>query len=250
VTDLSPALARGTEGHSQLSADAAVISREELEKDLLAGKDVYLQESRFQAVLDGVPVVGVPDLVHLQGRSCEMVLELKFSKRPDLFIDRFVQAQTYALLLEGNGYATGRALCVVGIVQTPADRDARQTQLDYLRERGVLQDILALCRSLRSRVGDQHGLKNPLTVRHGEVTLQGFPFDPPSAKKHLAWALDYWRNRREPAPTPHGAKCRRCAFNAAGVCPRPQRPPHGGMRVLRRREDGRDAVEVTWTPDP
>jgi hypothetical protein len=248
VVERTPAMEAGALGHRELSADARPIPREALEAEIRAGRDIVLQESRFDGILDGVPVVGVPDLVDLQGRRCRFVLELKFSRRADLFIDRFVQAQTYALLLSQGGFETEGTVCVVGVVPTGRPESARR--LRGLREEGVLDGILDRCRAVAAAMeADAGGLSSPQTVRHAGVTLQAFRFDRPQAVKHLAWALEYWRGRREPVPTPHAAKCRVCPFNAARLCPRPRaasavagRPPAAAPAPPRprrwvRRED-------------
>lgn len=218
----TPAMDAGTLGHRELSADARPVTAADLEAEIRAGREILLQESRFDGVLEGVPVVGVPDLVYLEGRRLRLVLEFKFSRRPDLFIDRFVQAQTYGLLLSQGGFETEETVCVVGIV--PARRDGASGA--PLREKGLLDGILERCREVaREILGDAGGLSPARTVRTSEITLQAFRFDRAQAVRHLAWALAYWKGAREPLPTRHAPKCRVCSFNAAGLCPRPQAAP-------------------------
>ncbi|MBV8881778.1 MAG: hypothetical protein JO332_17605 [Planctomycetaceae bacterium] len=249
IRTLSPALDRGTEAHEALSADATVISRKEFDQDVADGKELFLQESRFQADIEGVPVIGVPDLVHLRGRRCELVLEMKFSRRPTLYIDRYVQAQTYALLLARNGFDLDRTPCVVGVVQAPLD-GTPDDRFDSLKRNGILQTILDRCRTLRSRepLGWRaRGAENPVTIREGPVTLQAFPFDPKAVMDHLRWAFDFWKSRRDPLAAVTAAKCKVCPYNAARVCAVAKAAPDRAFDLRTIREDGKDIVEVRRT---
>jgi hypothetical protein len=142
ISVVSPAMELGSAGHGAISADAVPMTRGELEELVGRGEDVYLQESRFAAPILDAPVVGVPDLIHLKGREARLVLEFKFSRRDDLFIDRFIQAQTYALLLEGSGYRTDDTVCVVGVLPSRAPRDPEASTMEHLRKEGVLRRIL------------------------------------------------------------------------------------------------------------
>jgi hypothetical protein len=245
----SPALDHGTAAHEQLSAEAAVISRADLEKDVAEGKELYLQESRFEADIDGVPVVGVPDLVHLNGRRCDLVLEMKFSRRPSLFLDRYIQAQAYGLLLERNGFVLDRTPCVVGVVQVPFEGD-RDDKLDYLYRNGVLESILDRCRDLRHRepLGwAGRGERNPVTLRAGPVTLQAVPYNPAAVLGHLRWAFDFWKSLREPSAADSAAKCKVCPYNAARVCGQAKAPPDGAFDLRRIREEGQEFLDVRRT---
>jgi hypothetical protein len=248
---VSPALERGTEGHGAFSADAVPMSREELEARVRGGEDVYLQESRFAAPIHDAPVVGVPDLVHLRGRDARLVLEFKFSRRDDLFIDRFIQAQTYGLLLEGNGYRMDEAVCVVGVLPSPASREADRSKMDYLRRDGVLAKILERSAGLRERlIRSPRALFSLRSTEEGSGTLHAFRYDPNGARRHLRWALDYWLERREAVPTKHASKCRSCAFNAAGLCEKARSGPDPRLSVQPAILDGRPMLEVRWQESP
>jgi len=249
IRALSPALDLGTEGHERLSAGARPITREDFEKDVAEGRELYLQESRFEAVIDGVPVIGVPDLVHLQGRRCDLVLEMKFSRRPALYVDRYVQAQTYGLLLAQNGFDMARTACVVGIVPSPLE-GGRDEKLKALRQEGVLHRILDRCWSLAEQDGKRwaaRGVKNPLTLQEGPVTLQAFPFKSSDVQEHLRWAFDFWKSRRDPEAATTPAKCKVCPYNAARVCGSAKAPPDRAFRTRTIREDGKEFLEVTLT---
>jgi hypothetical protein len=242
---VSPALERGTEGHLAMSAGAVPISRDELEARVQGGEDVYLQESRFTARVHETPVIGAPDLVHLRGRDARLVLEFKFSRRDDLFIDRFIQAQSYGLLLEGSGYRMDETVCVLGVLPSPAPGDPGGSKMDALRKDGVLGTILERSAQLRERL-----LRSPrslFSLRSTDAaigTLHAFRYDPTTARRHLRWALDYWQGRREAVPTTHASKCRRCAFNAAGLCAKARSAPDPRFLVQPAILDGRPMVEV------
>jgi len=249
IRALSPALDLGTEGHERLSAGARPITRLYFEKDVAECRELYLQESRFEAEIDGVPVVGVPDLVHLQGRRCDLVLEMKFSRRPALYVDRYVQAQTYGLLLAQNGFDMARTACVIGIVPSPVE-GARDEKLNALRQEGVLHRILDRCWSLAEQDGKRwaaRGVKNPLTLQEGPVTLQAFPFRSADVREHLGWAFDFWKSRRGPEAATTPAKCKVCPYNAAGVCGSAKARPDRAFRIRTIREEGREFLEVTLT---
>jgi len=242
----SAALDLGTDAHERLSAGATVITRAEFEKDVAAGNDLVLQESRFQAEIDGVPVVGVPDLVRLRGRRCDLVLEMKFSKRSALYLDRFIQAQSYGLLLSRNGFELDRTPCVVGVVRAPLAGE-RDEKLRTLKESGILHAILDRCRELRDRepLGwKSRGVENPVTLQEGPVTLQAFPFREAAVLPHLRWAFDFWKSKREPLASSSAAKCRACPYNAAGVCDQARGAPDRAFRVRKLRENGADVLEV------
>jgi hypothetical protein len=251
VRIVSPALERGTEGHHALSADAAPIARQELEARLSSGEDVYLQESRFTAPIHDAPVIGVPDLIHLKGRDARLILEFKFSRRDTLFLDRFIQAQTYGLLLEGSGYKMDGAVCVVGVLPSPGMRDPGGSTRDALRKNGVLDTILGRSALLRDRLIRSPGSLVSLRTREvGSGTLHAFRYDPLSARRHLRWAIDYWQGRREAVPTTHASKCRSCAFNAAGLCAKARSIPDPRLSVQPRVFDGRPSLEVRWQESP
>lgn len=242
----SAALDLGTEAHERLSAGATVISRDEFEKDVALGKELFLQESRFEAEIEGVPLVGVPDLVHLQGRRCDLVLEMKFSRRSTLYLDRYIQAQSYALLLARNGFDLGRTPCVVGVFQAPLEGE-RNEKFRTLKESGVLQAILDRCRELRERepLGwGARGAENPVTLREGPVTLQAFPFNSAALLPHLRWAFEFWKSLRAPLASASAAKCKACPYNAAGVCLQARGAPDRAFRLEKVREEGIEFLDV------
>lgn len=246
ISVVSPALARGTAGHGALSADAVPMTPDELAARVRLGEDIFLQESRFSAPIHGAAVIGVPDLVHLRGRDARLVLEFKFSRRDDLFIDRFIQAQAYGLLLEGSGYGMDDTVCVVGVLPSPPSRSPDETAVDRLRKEGVLDRILERCAELRERIVRSPRRIFSLRSREESGTLHAFRFEPLGAKRHLRWALDYWNQRREAVATRHASKCRVCPYNAARVCSKARAAPDARFQVLPAILDGRPTLEVRW----
>ena len=251
VSISSPALERGTQGHGAFSADAVPISREELDARVRDGEDIYLQESRFTAPIHDAQVIGVPDLIHLKGRDARLVLEFKFSRRDDLFIDRFIQAQTYGLLLEGSGYRMDEAVCVVGVLPSPASRERDESKMDFLRRDGVLRKILDRSAALSKRLFHSPGRRFSLrSTEEGSGTLHAFRYEPATARRHLRWAMDYWQERREAVATTHSSKCRSCGFNAAGLCAKARSAPDPRLLVQPAILDGRPMLEVRWQESP
>lgn len=250
ISVVSPALERGTAGHGAISAGAVPMTHAELEEQVLRGQEIYLQESRFSAPIYDATVIGIPDLIHLKGRDARLVLEFKFSKRADLFIDRFIQAQAYALLLEGSGYRTDRTVCVVGVLPSPEDREPSDSKMEHLKKGGVLPRILDRCAELSGRL--DRSPRHVFSLRSTEETgtLHAFRFEPRTARLHLRWALDYWQGRREAVATTHASKCRVCPFNAARVCAKARTAPDPRLNVLPSILDGRPMLEVRWKETP
>jgi hypothetical protein len=248
---VSPALERGTAGHGALSEGAVPLSREDFDARVRRGEELYLQESRFRARVHDAPLVGVPDLLHLKGRDARLVLEFKFSKRDDLFIDRFIQAQAYGALLEGLGYRMDETVCVLGVLSPGTPRDSDSSRMESLKKDGVLQKILGRSAELGERLrGSPRRVFSLRSRDEASGTLHAFRFESRTARLHLGWALDYWKERREAIATPHASKCRRCAFNAAGVCVKARTGPDPRLRVQPAILDGRPLLEVRWQEPP
>jgi hypothetical protein len=229
VSAVTPAMEEGIAGHEALSAGAVPLSREELDQRLLAGRDVDLQESPFAASIHDAAVVGVPDLVRLRGRDARLVLEFKFSKHDALFMDRFVQAEAYALLLRQSGFGTDGTVCVVGILPPSAAGEDDGSRIDALRRGGVLEKLLERSDGMADRFARSPRSRFSLHSWEKSGALHAFRFEAATAERHLRWALDYWKQRREAVATRNSSKCRVCPFNAARLCPqarvRPQEAP-------------------------
>jgi hypothetical protein len=123
--------------------------------------------------------------------------------------------------------------------------------MDRLRKEGVLQKILDRSAEMAGRLGNSPRRVFSLRSREEDSgTLHAFRFDPRAAKRHLRWALDYWKQRREAVATRHASKCRLCAFNAARVCSKARSVPDPRLSVQPAILDGRPMVEVRWQEEP
>ena len=230
------ALESGTKGHEELSRDAVSVTPKEFEQALAKNKHVLLQESRFETTVNGAHIVGVPDLVDFRARRCLLILEFKFSARPNPFIDRYVQAQLYGWLLQRNGYDVTRLDCAVCVVRPVWTANSGISKLQTLTELGFLEEVAAVCITARKKM-KQHPMakRDPLTIEEDAWTLHFYRYEEAAAEKSMRWALGYWLGNREPVPTKNPSKCRKCAFNAAGVCSSALDTPDAEFRVRRRK---------------
>ena len=225
IAPVTPEMEEGTAGHRALSAGAVPMTREELDDRILAGREVDLQESPFAAAIQEATVVGIPDLIRLRGRDARLILEFKFSRHDELFMDRVVQAEAYALLLRQSGFATDGAVCVVAILPPTAAGTTGGSRIDDLRRGGVLEKILDRSEEMAERLTRSSQSRFSLHSAEDSGMLHAFRFDPRAAQSRLGWALDYWKQRREAVATRSASKCRVCPFNAARLCPRARVAP-------------------------
>ncbi len=210
----SSAMKTGKEGHNQLETGAAPISKETLESGLAKGKTFTLFEYPLQAAWEGIPIWGRPDLVQLGGRSAQMVIEFKFSKRATLFPSQQTQALLYGWLLQQNGFQVDDLLCAV-VIFPPSLLESKSLPPD------LLHALLKTVETYRTKA-----LQKKVTSTHRDQynTLHLFPFHPPTAKGRLRWAVQYWQGKRAPALNASPNKCRNCSFNAQGLCEQPLSP--------------------------
>lgn len=244
IKSVSAALEVGIKAHKEASADAMPATREEILEKIRHGDEFYLRESLFRATLDEVPIAGIPDVIHLRGRRCGLLLEFKFSSHKRLFLSYFVQAQLYGLLLEANDLDVGKLKCAVAVVHVPMDASEKRERLQIVQQKGLLADILAGCRKVAGRMRSPRGFRNAIAEQGHGWTYHVFSFDYATAVERLRDALAYWRGHREPRPTTHLKKCCVCSYNAAGVCKEALTEPDPALRVRRRRRGHRTTIEV------
>jgi hypothetical protein len=94
-----------------------------------------------------------------------------------------------------------------------------ESRIDALRQGGVLGRILERSDRMAERLSLRARSRASLHAGEESATLHAFRFDPRTAQRHLRWALDYWKRRREAVATRSASKCRVCPFNAARLCP-------------------------------
>jgi len=147
-----------------------------------------------------IDVAGFPDAVVFEFTRPRWVIELKTTRGDPtrLWDDQLVQVRVYGLLLERMGF------------------DCSGMKIALVRWR---QDAAASRNSeMLPRIADAlfSGRTAELESRYG-MKFFVFSHDAAEAEKAVAWAQDYWLNRRNPVPTGSAAKCKVCEFRT--VCP-------------------------------
>jgi hypothetical protein len=208
VEPTSPAMEIGTEGHAHLEEGAIPIGREEIDASLRQGKSLTLFEFPMEGVWEEIPIWGRPDLVQLKGRSARLLIEFKFSRRSNLFPSQQTQANLYGWLLRQNRFEVDSLLCAVAIF--PAT-------ISHLKPlpTDLIEKLLQVTEQLRAKTFRS---AVPILRQESLFTLHLFPFRPEIAERDLRWAVDYWREKREPEPSGSINKCRICRFNAEALC--------------------------------
>lgn len=225
----------GTQGHDEISKDAKLISEKELKKALSGNRRVVLQETRFIGEFDGVRIIGVPDLLDLRGRRCNYVLEFKFSRRTEPFLDRYVQCQLYGWLLEQQGYIIKSLICAICVIPYAVPASERSERVALLRDFKEIDNILSMLKASMKNMRNRKLARNaPLTLEHEGCVLHAFSYDKIQAERYLHHSLEYWLGKRESMPTTNAVKCSKCEFNAASVCKSALAIPDRGIRVLHR----------------
>jgi len=222
------AASAGREAHARMAAAAVPAPREVIEERAREGR-VIVVESRFSASFDGLPIVGIPDVVCFDHGKATAVLEYKFRRlrRPELTMGERVQLYVYGYLLEESGYDASDLLlvCVYG----PQESRASLPRGDS----GVVEAIT--CRA-RREVGGAPEKKNwrieSLELPGGfMVGARCFFYDRDEAERELEFAASFWHGRRSAKPTTRANKCASCLYNHLGECADALAPFAGGPRV-------------------
>jgi len=148
------------------------------------------------------------------------LLEIKTFEKGSfrLYRDHAVQAKLYALLLDEMGFNCLKTLLYVVGVNRKARDKADKTKLNELlclltvileKRGGVIHAKREVVRRVAEKIDDKNlaGL-----VASGNLSIFWFPYDRNDALKDLAWAKDYWLERREPQPTKNPNKCKTCEY--------------------------------------
>ncbi|MEM2098614.1 MAG: hypothetical protein QXU99_02550 [Candidatus Bathyarchaeia archaeon] len=195
--------------------------------------------ARFPLVaeVEGLPVVGVPDIVgFIAGTAC-FVLELKtFGARIfRLYSSQVVQAKVYGLLLDAMGFDCSKLLLyIVGIRRgmnaevsgkmltrllftlalTPEVRNLSKT-VYISKDQIMFADDKRLAKLFR--LEKQAVKKFVDLVSAANLSIFCLPYSRDDALESLKWAKGYWFGDRDAVPTRKQAKCRVCDF--AENCP-------------------------------
>lgn len=192
----TPAKARGTATHEAAAAAAEPISDEEFWAAMERGDRTVLVESPLVSEAAEFLLSGVPDAVLFDDGKPQLLFERKTTARPDrLYKNQRFQAWLYGYMLDRLGHDTDEL--TVAILSHEQSLNATiATELQELVLRGYAE-----------LAPGSHELTNaPRSVLHLSE------FSPVEYVEDLDWALEYWRDEREPIPTTVAGKCRACEY--------------------------------------
>lgn len=193
------AKAKGRELHDELIKTQKATTNAII-KGIRSGKQ-YGCVFSLAAEVDGLPILGKPDLVLFFNRTPISVIDLKTTRREDgrVWPNERLQLQTYGLLLHQMGFDTSSLSLAVaknwGTVPKPL----------FMKQ--VVKEI--------SDIILGKGSPSKWVVRSldsGNLSLFAFDFE--KAHKDVQWAKEYWLSKRDPIPTKNENKCRKCEYAA------------------------------------
>ena len=196
----TPAKVRGTATHEAAAAAAEPISDEEFWAAMERGDRTILVESPLVSEAAEFLLSGIPDAVLFDDGKPQLLFERKTTARPDrLYKNQHFQAWLYGFMLDSLGYDTDEL--TVAILSHEQSLNATiATELQELVLNGYTE----------MSPGSHELMAASRAVLHlSEFSIAEYIED-------LDWALDYWRNDRDPMPTTVAAKCRACEY--ADVC--------------------------------
>ncbi|MBX3278197.1 MAG: PD-(D/E)XK nuclease family protein [Acidobacteria bacterium] len=210
----------GAAAHSVLEAEAEKLEREELRRRIAAGAELRLREFPLKAYIDGVPLYGKIDHVEFEGRRALWLYDFKFSRYSHrLFPNHQLQLSLYGLLLAANDYDVSDLICAVVIVPPKPGKSGRLTRTDPKLAN------LAITSSKELRDGYGGVRRGGRLFHEAGFAVHAFKFQEQGARDEFADALGYWIGLREARVADSAAKCRSCAYNAAGLCTVAIAPP-------------------------
>lgn len=191
-------------------------------------------EQTLVANLEGFRIVGRLDLLYLYDEKAILILDLKHTDSKEPSLDARVQVLLYGLLVEQH-FVTDE-LCL-GIVLVR--RNVGLTKLLLCREQ-FLEEISVRC--LQAREHMIRFKRKKTRVVSDDWRAFFYRYDPDEARKHLDWALRYWRGGRAPIPAKKCPnKCVTCPWNAARLCRHALKPPD--PRFLVKKDNGRIVID-------
>lgn len=233
VVPVSQMLENGNFGHAGL---------EQRDRDFQATWDSIRRGNpgTLRATFDGVPLVGIPDYLVTGRDGVTLLLEYKFTRRPELYPSRLDQANSYGYLAEANGRCDPKRF-VLGVVALSSlalgnGRPLAPRDVDAVRPE-IKKQSWAVARELLAKDVDMLPTAGPGWSAHL------WPYEPSVARATLTDALAYWKQQRAPRDShEHTRKCEACPINAVDLCPATQVPTNlfeihhqGANLVVRRR---------------
>jgi len=163
----------------------------------------------LHAQIGGLRVAGVPDAVIFEKGKPRWVVELKTTRGDPsrLWPDQAIQVKIYGLMLERMGFdCSNLTLALIRMKQQGLTSPEKESLLLLVKT--------ALEREKTAQLEAKHAMRFFL-----------FPYISSEPEAAIAWAQDYWLERREAIPTRAEGKCRSCEFN--GVCAHSLFKPNG-----------------------
>lgn len=189
----------GSEGHEAAIEHAVETTWDDLWTEIEERPDIHPIEMSLYGKTDSVYLIGCPDYLAFRNHSPRVLIERKFSGAPDyVYKNEAFQAWLYCYLLDEMGFDTERLTYVV--VKIPRSKTP-VTPLLQLADQLVVEEVLA--------DGTEASFE-PLP----DEPIQAYPtaYTRQEHYEDLQWALEYWREERDPIPTSKAAKCRPCDF--------------------------------------
>lgn len=199
------AMATGSERHKAAIEHAHEITWEELWTEIEERPDVHPIEMGLYGYRDSVHLVGRPDYLAFRNHVPRVIIERKFSNAPDqVYKSEALQAWLYCYLLDEMGFETEHLTYVV--VKMPRSTTPDVSMLQVTGPLVVGQILADGAEASFEPVSEE-----PIQAHPTAYTCEAHEED-------LDWALEYWRNERDPIPTSNAAKCRPCDYT--DVCDR------------------------------
>jgi hypothetical protein len=168
------------------------VRREELWRKIYGDKPVFALEVFLLAKYGDVILAGKPDSVLFHRGFPLVVFEYKFSRSEVAYTSYYVQARTYGVLLQNMGFDTTRLFCAIVVAEpkTRGSRELRQNVMSNVAKNGPMEAVIS--------------------IQDAKIYINRF--DVAIAEKDLAWALEFWKNRREAQLARNKNKCERCEY--------------------------------------
>lgn len=193
----TPEKKQGTETHEKAAEDAVEVEMDEVWDAIEEGNRQILLESPFIGDAADFVIVGIPDAIIFDDAKPQLIFDRKTTAYPQrLYKNQRMQVWLYGYMLDSLGFNMS---------------DLRFAILSHERRMDPgtgkqLQDMIL------SGVVDLDQKQNQL-LKDPEAVVHLFEYDSIDHLEDLNWALEYWRNEREPVPTTKAAKCRGCPYS-------------------------------------
>ncbi|MHA1804205.1 MAG: hypothetical protein ACTSU4_06665 [Promethearchaeota archaeon] len=170
--------------HEKLIGDAIPISQEEMFREMLEAEEIKIAESFFLMKFEDVFIIGKPDLIIFKRGIPLLLFEYKFSKYTmKTFQNQRVQAQIYCHILNEMGFNTN--LLFYGIIIAARSQSLKNKELK------------AIPRKILDTTNFNFLLKEEkLELQFGTIHVFLYKYHPETAREHLEWALEYWKEKR------------------------------------------------------